>query len=62
MERKHFKCYACHKHNNFYIEITLKIVVLLIILLLKEIEIIIADLIIIYKQISLKILFQIDKF
>ena len=22
MERKHFKCYACHKHNNFYIEIS----------------------------------------
>ena len=21
MERKHFKCYACHKHNNFYIQI-----------------------------------------
>ena len=21
MERKHFKCYACHKNNNFYIQI-----------------------------------------
>ena len=21
MERKHFKCYVCHEHNNFYIQI-----------------------------------------
>ena len=20
MERKHFKCYACHENNNFYIQ------------------------------------------